>query len=492
MESAKENAGLRGPVKEVISIDYEAINKFGNGEIMIRKPQYYGSSIQTYDSLGNIINEKEYYLDKCNISFEMFYDDKGNWTKWISYNDDEEKVISYQYEYNDKGDRIKEIDLLDGDIEIIEIKYNDKGQKTSSIERDDLFTTTYTYNYDGDNIVEETRTFKSRFYKSTDVTRYEYNEQNKLVGKVEYDNGKLSDKYEYDKNGNMVFHKEIEDGKTTYEFNKYDEVNRLQEYIKTNKENYANNDIIEKRKYYYTNDSTQTASRIQSWNENGELESDNRIIHFVLDNDTTAQVSLSKDNDINRISRDVKKDGEQYTSYKIESSHFETIYNYNEGKLVSQYCTNGNSINFEYNKNKLVKKTEKLKGGREVITLYKKGLELSSTSYDDNNVETSTLTFTYEGNKKNGKVMRIYTSKDGGHINTETTYKDGKVSTLKENDNIYEYSYNEQGDVIEIKATDGSVQKYEYKYDVFGNWVKRIYYNNNDITITERSIEYFQ
>lgn len=488
-ESAKDIAGLKGDVKKVISIDYEAFNKFGEGEILISKPEYAGSSIHTYDSIGNIINVKHYYLDKRDISYEMFYDSKGNWTKFISYNDEGEISLSEAYEYNDNGDKIKELDLLDGDITNIEIKYNNKGQKISSTERDGIFTITETYEYEGENLVKETRIFKGYYYKSTYITQYEYNEQGKLVELLKYNNGKLTDKYVYNENENLKFHKEIEDGKITCEHYKYDEFQRVVEYLKTNGEEVNNSNIISKIKYHRFNKAAPSAYRVQAWNETGELESDNYHHFYVLKNDTISHITIDKDDNISYIRRFIRNNGVQYTTYDIESSHTEIFYNYIDGKLVSENYSNGSTI-YEYDKNKLVKKSTKL-SDIEIVALYKNGRETSIICYDKDKQETSKETFSYEGNKRNGKIISTYTSKEDGHIYTETIYVDGKISVVKKQNIIYEYAYNEQGDIVEIKASNGENKRFEYEYDEFGNWIKRIFYNQNDITVTERLIEYF-
>ena len=300
-ESARENAGFRGLVKKVISIDYDAIDRFGEGEIITSKPQAFGSNIIVYDSIGNIINKRDFYFKKRIISTEMFFNEKGQWTKWISYDDDEKVQFSQTFEYNEHGDKIKEIDLLDGDTENITIKYNDQGQKT--YEKKDLYTTTY--KYDGKNLIEKTATWKfGYYYSSVDVTKYKYDEQNNLVEENEYDDGKLEKvkKYEYDIKGNRTkYYQKDEKGKIECNFYKYDEYNRVIDILTTNGEDYNNSDILSRVKNFYANNLTNTPYRKQKWNEKGELISDNYDICFMASVDTISQVSLDKDNNITYI-----------------------------------------------------------------------------------------------------------------------------------------------------------------------------------------------
>lgn len=495
-ESARESAGIRGLVKKVVSIDYDAIDRFGEGEIITSTPQAFGSYIIVYDSLGNIINKRDFYFKERTISTERFYNEKGQLTKWISYDDDEKIRFSLAYEYNEQGDEIKEIDLLDGDTENITIKYNEQGQKI--YEKKDLYTTTY--NYDGKNLIEKKAIWRiGHYYSSVSVTKYKYNEQNYLVEENEYDDGILEEinKYEYDINGNRTKdYKKDEKGKIECVFYKYDDYNRVVDILRTNGEDYSNSDILSRTKCFYTNSVTRTPYRTQRWNEKGELISDNYDICFIVSNDTISEISLNKDDNITYIVRLTQKGKNLHrTSYNIESDPTVTTYNYINKKLVSQYDSEGHSINYEYNKDELIKKTEELRRSK-IITLYDNEQEISITSYDDNNKVLWNKNLSYEGNEENGKRICKMSSKENGDSSIETIYKNRKIAkTIETSKGISitsEYTYNEQGDITEIKSTNGELRKYTYEYDPFGNWIKRISYNKDGLSyVTERFIEYF-
>lgn len=79
---------------------------------------------------------------------------------------------------------------------------------------------------------------------------------------------------------------------------------------------------------------------------------------------------------------------------------------------------------------------------------------------------------------------------------TKYIYKAGKevqkISTSNGVAVTCSSTYDEQGNIIETKSTDGNYSKYIYEYDSYGNWIKRIsHIDGNILYITERIIEYF-
>lgn len=482
--------GLRGLVKKVVSIDYNAIDRFGEGEIITSKPKAFGSYIMVYDSIGNVIDKRDFYFRKRNISMETDFNEKGKRVKWISYDDDEKVTYLETYEYNEHGDLIKEVDLLDGDTKNITIKYNEQGQKV--FEKKDFYTTTY--KYEGKNLIEKTAIWKIGNYSSVDVTKYKYNNQNYLIEENSYDGVK---KYEYDSKGNRTkYYKKDEKGKIECVFYKYDEYNRVIDVLTTNGEDYNNSDILSRVKNIYANNLTRTPYCKQIWNEKGELISNIHDVCFIVSGDTISKASLNKDNNITSIVRLVKKGNKLHQiSYDIESDPTVITYNYINNKLVSQYDSEGCSIFYEYNKNELVKKTEAFRKSK-VITLYDEEQETSITSYDEDNKVLWSKTLSYEGNAEYGKIIYIMDSKGNRDCSVEKYFINGKIAKIIETTQgipvTSEYTYNEQGDVIEVKSTDGNLRKYVYEYDPFGNWTKRITYNKGSVSsVTERSLEYF-
>lgn len=516
-KTAREEAGFKGLVKKVLSIDYEAVDKFGEGRIVTGKPETFGSYMEEYDSIGNIVSHTDYYLknkylsseslyDKNgielkytsyesngDINFEYLYNEKGQEISWMSYDDGKLKH-SKKYEYNEKGDKIKEIDLLDGDVENTQIKYNELGQKTWL--KDDFRT--IVYEYENKLLKKETNTFRVGYiYKSVDVTDYKYNSNNQLIKEISYDDGKLkkSQRYEYNDSNKKIKHIIERDGKVECTFYKYDDFGRLIDVLETDGENPDKSDVKGRRKLFYANDNAVNAYRKQFWDETGKLKYDNYDMCFLMSEDTLSIVSFNIDNEITNIKRFMKK-GENLhrINYRTDCDPDVVNYNYVSGLLISSIEESGRTTNYEYEKDELIKKTEETYKGK-IITLYENQLPISQTKYDNNNKIEWNATINYDGDLINGKTIRTIKNKDNEEV-VETTYKNGVVVQRRELSKgvtlISDYTYNDNGDLIEVKCTDGSSRKYSYEYDPFNNWLKRTCITNGTIKITERSIEYFK
>ena len=466
-QSARELDGLRGPVNKVFTISYDAIDKFGEGEIVTGKPRSYGSDIVIYDSLGNVIRRNHLHL-KSKLSAEMSFDKNGRLTRWINYDDYERISYNYSYEYNEYGDQVKEIDLKDNEEEYTKIIYNEQKQKIYS--KDDFRT--ITYKYEGKNLVEKT----TKWSFSTDVTKYVYDDNNNLIEEVEYDDGILDEvnKYEYDANGNKIKSVKIDDkGQKKCVFYKYDSFDRAIDIITTTDENFANGNIVERVKRYYANDSTAVIPyHIQKWNDKGEMISDSYNVYFKISGDTVAEVSFStKDGVKSLVRKEKKSENEHNVYYKIESSSATTTYNYVDGKLVYEYDSEGRSSTYEYDKEELIKSTEKWDGGKAEI-LYKNGRVSNRTYFDDDNNISSTTTFTYEGDAENGTETSVYCSEQDNYT-SKTTFVNGRRTQVINTSNgitvTKNFIYNEFGDIVLIESTDGSNSKFIYEYDSYGN-----------------------
>jgi hypothetical protein len=99
---------IKGEVKSVHITSFVAIEKFGE--------------IETGDKGW----ENEWENDT-----KVYYNDKGNFVEWNTYNEDEELTFKYKYKYDDNGNRI-ETKEYDGDgelIRLIKFKLDDKGNQ---------------------------------------------------------------------------------------------------------------------------------------------------------------------------------------------------------------------------------------------------------------------------------------------------------------------------------------------------------------------------
>lgn len=113
-KTAREEAGFKGLVKKVLSIDYEAIDKFGEGKIVTGKPESFGAYMEEYDTLGNVISHTDYYLNNKYISSEAIFDKNGIELKYTAYESNGD--IDFEFLYNDKGQQISWISYDDGKL----------------------------------------------------------------------------------------------------------------------------------------------------------------------------------------------------------------------------------------------------------------------------------------------------------------------------------------------------------------------------------------
>ena len=106
-QSDREVNGIKGNVKSILSIDYNAIDKFGQGNIVKERPKAFGTEYSQYDSLGNILEHKYYYFSKCQKQYESEDNKDGHCIKWISFDDDDDSQIKYgsEYKYDNKGNK---------------------------------------------------------------------------------------------------------------------------------------------------------------------------------------------------------------------------------------------------------------------------------------------------------------------------------------------------------------------------------------------------
>ena len=108
----------------------------------------YAEYLFEYDAKGNMV--REIYVDSdgsSRISSEYEYDSKGNVIKEKGFFGD-----SYEYEYDSKGNRTKSIEFLGGELNKIKVwEYNDKGEITKYIW------------YNDDNTIEQYIEYKKEY-----------------------------------------------------------------------------------------------------------------------------------------------------------------------------------------------------------------------------------------------------------------------------------------------------------------------------------------
>lgn len=204
--------GLKGNVKEVLEINYEANEKFGEiikGKIIDnpqrkmfdKKGEF--TELITYDTEGNLESRIIPYDDtEANI-----YDSKGVFigkTMFQEYYNDKNTIIEIdtylykdglialknnllkEYRYYDISEIIKDINkyIKEEKFHLSKIftKYNEEGKEIESIEYDNLWGTydksNFEYDKDGSLLGDKEESYK----------KYEYDSQKNWIRRVKYDN----------------------------------------------------------------------------------------------------------------------------------------------------------------------------------------------------------------------------------------------------------------------------------------------------------------
>ncbi len=190
------------------------------------------------------------------------------------------------------------------------------------------------------------------------------------------------------------------------------------------------------------------------------------------------------------------------------------IYKYNEeGNMIEKvwYNPDGGIIEkkaYKYDENSnMIKEIEYDSDGKSDITVTNKydqnGNVIEKIEYDSDGKLYNTVTYK---NDKNGNMIEGNWLDAEGNIQEKVSYKyniKGQVVELSwygpedGSTEKYSYEYNENGHVIEYSRydSDGSLNNkntYKYEYDKFGNWLKKIIFENEiPKYILEREIEYF-
>ena len=468
IKTDRELENIKGAVKSVLTIEYNALDKFGEGKITRNEPRFFGSEYVLYDSIGNYLKQYSYSMDNAKKTAKYIYDENG-FNIHYEYYDDEGKDVSWGYKIinDEKGTEIESIDLEDGTVYKGEAKYDVNG---NLVFHNDKYYKTY-YEYIDNKLIEDKEV--SHYGTITNTT------------------------YKYDNNGNLIERRcSWDDTKRLYQYIR-DDKNRLTLY-KINKINNKTSDVEleEILKYYYSSDSTKNAHIIETWDKNGELKE--KVYFFWVHNhkDTISCITLDTDFKIKKIRNIVKLNNQaEDIYYDVKSSFFqETDYTIVNGKKVSSIDNNGWQRIYEYQDDELIKLTHSFNDEKRII-LYENGKEKSSILYDKHNKVISSDEVEYSGNLENGTILTTSKDKNGKVSTNEVVIENGKI--IKQN---YEVNgipstvirkYNSFGDIIE--STEGADKTtYEYQYDKFNNWITQYKFVNGKIkNITDRAILYY-
>ena len=145
---------LKGKVKSIREIPYEAVEKFG--EVVKGDALGFGKNLQiTFNEKGNKLEENWFNPDgRLDFKWTYKYDDKGNQIEENGFNSDGRLSFKSTYKYDDKGNKIEQNSFNpDGSLgSKYTYKYDDKGNKIeeNSFNPDGslYYKATYKYTYD--------------------------------------------------------------------------------------------------------------------------------------------------------------------------------------------------------------------------------------------------------------------------------------------------------------------------------------------------------
>jgi antitoxin component YwqK of YwqJK toxin-antitoxin module len=198
-----EKDGLKGKVKSIREITYEAVEKFGKltkGEIFCDESGCFVYQ-RKYDTKGNKIEENRYYSNgSLDDKYTYKYDDKGNLTEENRYKSNGSLDWKKTYKYDGKGNRT-ELNIYDSDGSLdreYTYKYDDKGNliEENYYNSNGSLSWKYTYKYDGKgnnieyNVYEDGSLDSKKTYKYDDkgncIEMTEYNSDGSLKKKDTY------------------------------------------------------------------------------------------------------------------------------------------------------------------------------------------------------------------------------------------------------------------------------------------------------------------
>ena len=145
---------LKGKVKSIREIPYEAVEKFG--EVVKGDALGFGKNLQiTFNEKGNKLEENWFNPDgRLDFKWTYKYDDKGNQIEENGFNSDGRLSFKSTYKSDDKGNKIEQNSFNpDGSLgSKYTYKYDDKGNKIeeNSFNPDGslYYKATYKYTYD--------------------------------------------------------------------------------------------------------------------------------------------------------------------------------------------------------------------------------------------------------------------------------------------------------------------------------------------------------
>jgi len=336
-ENDLEKCNLKGSVHTVITLSYDAFDKFGEGKIARGELHRHGNEQILFDSIGNITQKLNYYIKDVILYDEKGYDTNGYLIKDFSYSYDDGEIheyISYTFINDSKGNPLVRTNRK-GDK--IYYTYSENGLLLKETKDNGDYET---FKYDKDGNMIESQSFLKDFYGN-------------------FYRGATT-KYSYDSNRNQI-RQDIGNVRFISEYI-YDNQNQPSELFF-----YEHGDLMYKNRYL--RNERGDIIKLVSWDKDGKLKSEEIMFHLYDDTLKTTSLQMNNDNLFYMLylySYNPNNTISSKKQYRLKSE----ILSMNESGLLCKSIVNQNnnkSIKYEYNKYNDIVKTIDL-NKNEIIT----------------------------------------------------------------------------------------------------------------------------
>lgn len=498
----RELLGLKGPVKSLLTIDFDVDEEFAQDLKVVGSPQLGNANYKSFDSTGNTHENITIKIAESHLNKYKKLDYLGSFTQETIYDNEKRTKVNEQNTYNSDGNLIVEKKYCkDGRVFSQSIhEYNDKKNETKCSYVNYLnpqfsYDTEWSYTYDNNG----KPLTKTEYYSDgsvNSITNYVYDQFGRVIKETfrncPYDNrGKPIQKptietegfFEIEKTNQYLKNEFIytENTKWNNPYKRliekssevdhwwYDTANNRNDnhFLRTSEDG-----SVSEYKYslYYDSDSVYYLEK--KWDKNSELEYVNHIQRIKSPHDSIV-ICYFDDFSLGIDVTNCNNEKSQTKSYNTQSEiQSKELYQYTEPQHFS-VVKNNSVVKF--------------------ITNKKGRIETTEEKFDDG--KTTFGKYSYKGNNKKWQEIIEYQNEAGDKSTTMKTYFHNLLTRMKDTDGIsYEYEYNNKNELILYKASLGQECSFsDYIYDKHGNWIRRSKYNVSDgtYTITARCIEYY-
>lgn len=448
---------------EVTEYEYDSLNR------LVKIIEDHCTTENAYDEAGNII--KEIVVRDADTSETAYtYDENGNVLSELVYSNGEFfSLREYSYVYNEHKDIVStsysNSSLFNGETVTSEVtityeyEYDELGRKTKIVSEGNAGKSTeeLVYNDKGDVIKE---TVISSSY--TTVSEYKYTYSGEKIVKERMVMNSWADSYldeKYDKHGSLTLRQ------TDETCNKYEYVYDKNGFIIKKTETSEGDDYFGETKVTaieYTNDEKGNVLKSVSVRENGivdtkefSYDSEGRILKETRSEDYEDYHNIYY---IDEYTYD--EHGNVLTHYhKYHDSEYTDTYDY-------VYDKNGNALEKKCNGEVDAKYAYDEKGNRIRIENYTDGSVAESTEYTYDEKGNTVKAVRYDAD---GAVVavkeRVYDEK--GNLIKETCEKGDSEAEFAFNEYVYEYTYDELGNVLTYFESETDLNGYETTFSEY-------------------------